>query len=210
MKSKLRKIKKNLLISVLPFFLQLFAKIIYLTNKKVFIYPANMNDENFILSFWHGDLLMQPFNYRAFKINGVVKVIISEHSDGEIIRRTVEHLGVNSLSGSSTRGGAKALLGAIKALQNGIDVAITPDGPKGPAHSIADGIIMIAQKTNSKILCFGSKPSSYWKLNSWDSFIIPKPFGTIKFIIGEPFLINGLSIEDAKEKINKNMERLYE
>jgi lysophospholipid acyltransferase (LPLAT)-like uncharacterized protein len=56
------------------------------------------------------------------------------------------------LSGSSTRGGAKALLGAIKALQNGVDVAITPDGPKGPMHTIADGIVMIAQKTNSKIV----------------------------------------------------------
>ena len=152
MKNTTRKLKKNIQISILPFFLQLFTRLIYLTNKKVFHIPSNMDNESFILCMWHGDLLMQAFNYRNFKKNGTVKVIVSEHSDGEIIRRTVEHLGVGSLSGSSTRGGAKALLGAIKALQNGIDVAITPDGPKGPAHSIADGIIMIAQKTGSRIV----------------------------------------------------------
>lgn len=209
-KSKIKKIKKNLQIAIFPFFLQLFAKIIYLTNKKRFHYPANMDNENFILCLWHRDLLMQSFNYRNFKQKGIVKVIVSQHSDGEIIRRTVEHLGVGSLSGSSTRGGAKALLGAIKALKNNIDVAITPDGPKGPIYSIADGIVMIAQKTNSKILCFGSRASKYWTMNSWDNFIIPKPFGTVDFFIGEPFDINELTINEAKNKIKINMEKLYE
>ena len=210
MKREFKKFKKNFQIAVLPFFLQLIVKIIYLTNKKVYHYPASMDSENFILSFWHGDLLMQPFNYKSFKKNGLVKVIVSEHSDGEIIRRTVEHLGIDSLSGSSTRGGAKALLGAIKALQNGVDVAITPDGPKGPMHTIADGIVMIAQKTNSKILCFGSRASSYWQFDSWDKFTIPKPFGKIDFYVSEPFLVDGLTMEEAKEKIAKNMEKLYE
>jgi lysophospholipid acyltransferase (LPLAT)-like uncharacterized protein len=210
MKSKFRRIKKNILIMILPFFLQLFARIIYKTNKKEFHFKQSMENESFILCLWHGDLLMQAFNYREFKKDGIVKVIVSEHSDGEIIRRTVESLGVGSLSGSSTRGGAKALLGAIKALQNGIDVAITPDGPKGPKHTVADGVVMIAQKTNSKIVCFGSRASKAWIMNSWDNFVIPKPFGKIDFFVGEPFDIEGLSLEDAKEKIKNYMERVYE
>lgn len=210
MKSKFKKFKKNLAISVVPFFLQLIVRFIYMTNKKVYHYPAPMDNENFILSFWHGDLITQPLNYQTFKKNGQVKAMISEHSDGEIIRRTVEALGIGSLSGSSTRGGAKALLGAIKALQNGIDVAITPDGPKGPKHTIADGIVMIAQKTNARVVCFGSKASNYWQFNSWDDFTIPKPFGTIDLYIGEPFSIQDLTIEEAKEKIKINMEKLYE
>lgn len=210
MKSKIKKIKKNLQITFLPFFLQLFAKLIYKTNKKRFHFAKKMDGENFILSLWHGDLLMQAFNYREFKQNGLVKVIVSEHSDGEIIRRTVESLGVGSLSGSSTRGGAKALLGAIKALQNGVDVAITPDGPKGPKHSIADGVVMIAQKTNSKIVCFGSRASKCWTMNSWDNFVIPKPFGTIDFFVGEPFDIDGLTLDEAKDKIKIYMGKVYE
>jgi lysophospholipid acyltransferase (LPLAT)-like uncharacterized protein len=210
MKANFRKFKKNLSITIVPFFLQLIVRFISLTNKKVYHYPAPMDNENFILAFWHGDLIMQPLNYKTFKKNGLVKVIISEHSDGEIIRRTVEALGVGSLSGSSTRGGAKALLGAIKALQNGVDVAITPDGPKGPKHSIADGIVMIAQKTNAKVLCFGSKSSKFWQFKSWDDFTIPKPFGVIDLYVSEPFSLEGLTLEEAKEKIKINMEKLYE
>jgi lysophospholipid acyltransferase (LPLAT)-like uncharacterized protein len=210
MKSRLKKLKKNLSIAIVPFFLQLIVRFIYLTNKKVYHYPTPMDDENFILAFWHGDLITQPLNYQSFKKNGLVRVIISEHSDGEIIRRTVEHLGIGSLSGSSTRGGAKAILGAIKALQNGVDVAITPDGPKGPKYSIADGIVMIAQKTNAKIICFGSKSSQFWQFNSWDDFTIPKPFGTIDLYTSEPFSLEGLTLEEAKEKIKINMEKLYE
>jgi lysophospholipid acyltransferase (LPLAT)-like uncharacterized protein len=210
MKSKFKKFKKNFSIAVVPFFLQLIVRFIYFTNKKVYHYPTNMDNENFILSLWHGDLITQPLNYKSFKKNGIVKVIVSEHSDGEIIRRTVESLGIGSLSGSSTRGGAKALLGAIKALQNGVDIAITPDGPKGPKHSIADGIVMIAQKTNARVACFGSKSSKYWQFNSWDDFTIPKPFGTIDLYVGEPFSLEGLSLEEAKEKIKINMEKLYE
>ena len=150
---------------------------------------------------WHGDLLMQPLNYRNFKSLGKIKVMVSEHRDGETIKKVVEYLGVGSLSGSSTRGGAKALLGAIKALKNGIDIAITPDGPKGPIYKIADGIVVIAQKTKSKILPFSSIPTSYWQFNSWDKFILPKPFGKIDFYIGDPFCIDDLDINEAKKMI---------
>ena len=197
----------------MPYILQLIVRFIYLTNKKVYHYPSSYNpeNENFIVAMWHGDLLMQPLNYRHFKPNGDIKVIVSEHRDGETIRKVVDHLGVGALSGSSTRGGAKALLGAIKALKNNIDVAITPDGPKGPIYSIADGIVVIAKKTKSKILPFSSIPTSYWQLKSWDKFIVPKPFSQIDFYIGDPFCIEELSVEDAKKLIyDKMMENQLE
>ena len=201
-----KKIKIIIQLYIAPFILQLIVRFIYLTNKKQFHYPQSMDNESFILSMWHGDLLMQPFNYRNFKKNGKVKVIVSEHRDGELIRKIVEYLGVGALQGSSTRGGAKALLGAIKSIKQNIDVAITPDGPKGPIYEIADGIVLISQKTKAKILCFSSKPSKYWEFNSWDNFKVPKPFGTIDFFVSEPFDVNNLSLEDAKEKIKKNMQ----
>jgi len=191
---------------VLPYALQLFVRFIYLTNKKTYHYPKDgIPNENIIVAMWHGDLLMQPLNYRHFKKDGIIKVIVSEHRDGETIRKVVEHLGVGALQGSSTRGGAKALIGAIKSLKNGIDVAITPDGPKGPLYSVADGIVLIAQKTKSKILCFSTVPSSHWQLKSWDKFIIPKPFGKINFYISEPFDVDDLTIDDAKQLVKNNM-----
>jgi len=203
-----KKIHKFLQIYIVPYIMHLFVRFIYLTNSKTFYYPKPMDNESFVLAFWHGDLLMQPLNYRHFKKNGIFKAIISEHRDGESIRRVVQYLGVGSVNGSSTRGGAKALIGAIKAIKNGIDIGITPDGPKGPRGSIADGIVYIAQKTNCKILSFSSKPTKFWQLKSWDKFIIPKPFGHIDFYVSEPFSIAGLSMEEAKNKIRLNMEKI--
>ena len=201
-----KKILRYLEITVVPILMQLLVRFIYLTNKKIYHSTNKVNkDENFIACLWHGDLLMQPFNYYHFRPHGSIKGVISEHRNGETLRKTVNHLGIGALNGSSTRGGAKVLIGAIRSIKNGIDVAITPDGPKGPIYSIADGIVVIAQKTNAKILPFSSVPSKYWKLSSWDKFIIPKPFGKIDFYIGEPIDVTNMNMEEAKELILQSM-----
>lgn len=194
--------------TILPFLLQLIVRLIYLSNKKVYHYTSSLkNDESIIVAMWHGDLLMQPLNYRAFRPKGEVKVIVSEHRDGKLIRKVVEYLGVGAIDGSSSKGGAKALINAIKNLKQGIDVAITPDGPRGPLYSVADGIVALSQKTGAKIVSLSSKPSKYWQMKSWDKFIVPKPFGTIEFFTGEPFLVEDLSMEEAKKVI---FEKLME
>ncbi len=128
---------------------------------------------------------MQPFNYQKLKPSGKISAMISQHKDGEAITRTVEYLGINSIRGSSSRGGAaKVLISAIKEIKGGgNDVAITPDGPRGPRHSVADGVVAISQKTNAKILVFNCKPTKYWQFNSWDKFILPKPFGKLEFFL---------------------------
>jgi len=190
---------------VLPFFLQLFVRFIYLTSKKNFHHPKIDENESFIVAFWHGELLMQPFNYQKLKPKGKVSAMISEHKDGEAITKTVEYLGIDSIRGSSSKGGAKALIAAIKEIKGGDDIAITPDGPRGPRHSVADGIVAISKKTNAKILIFNCKPKSYWQFNSWDKFIVPKPFGTLEFFIQEPLSIEDLEMEEAKELIKEKM-----
>lgn len=197
--------KAFLITKVLPFFLQLFVRFIYLTSKKVFHHPKINQDESYLVAFWHGELLMQPFNYQKLKPLGKVSAMISEHKDGEAITKTVEYLGIHSVRGSSSRGGAKALISAIKEIKGGDDVAITPDGPRGPRHSIADGIVAISQKTNAKILVFNCKSSKYWQFNSWDKFVVPKPFGTLEFFIQEPLDISGLELEEAKKLIKEKM-----
>ncbi|MEA3384656.1 MAG: lysophospholipid acyltransferase family protein [Campylobacterota bacterium] len=206
MKKLKKRFLKYLQTQFLPYFLQLFVRFIYLTNKKTYHYTKDINpNENIIVSMWHGDLLMQPLNYRDFRKDGDIKVIVSEHRDGETIRKVVDYLGVKALNGSSTRGGAKALIGAIKSIRNGIDVAITPDGPKGPIYSVADGIVVLSQKTKARIVPFSSVPSKYWQFKSWDKFIVPKPFGTIDFYIGEPFSVDGLESDEAKKLIYEKM-----
>jgi len=199
------KIKTFLLLKAIPFILQLFVRFIYLTNKKVYHHAKIDENEPIVVAFWHGELLMQPFNYQKLRPNSMVKAMISNHKDGEAITRVVEFLGIGSIRGSSSKGGAKALISTIKELKSGNDIAITPDGPRGPRFSIADGIVAISKKSNAKIVVFNCKPTKYWQMKSWDKFIIPKPFGTIEFFIQEPLDISSLEMEEAKNLILEKM-----
>jgi lysophospholipid acyltransferase (LPLAT)-like uncharacterized protein len=185
----------------MPFIMQLLIRFIYLTNKKVFHVGKSLSNEPILVAFWHGDLIMQPFTYKHIRPSGTIRTLISDHRDGETITKTVEFLGIGSIRGSSSKGGVKALLNAIKEIKNGVDIAITPDGPRGPRYSVADGIVAIAQKSGAKIVIFNSQPSKYWQFNSWDKFVIPKPFGKIDFFISEPLDIGGLEMEEAKKLI---------
>ncbi len=200
-----KKIKKYLQVTIIPYILYLVTRLIYLTNKKIFHFPKKIPNEPFIAALWHRHILMNAFAFKKFKKEDSFKAIISTHSDGESISKTLEFLGVSNVRGSSSKGGAKALIGAIKELKLGTNIAITPDGPRGPIYSVADGIVAISQKTKAKIIVFSYKPTKYWQLNSWDKFIIPKPFGIIDFYVGEPFDVDGLEMDKAKEVIKEKM-----
>lgn len=202
----LSKEKKRALIStLLPPFANILIRALYATCKKEFFLAPSYPSESYIVAFWHGELLMQPFLYKRIRKGGKISVMISEHFDGEIIAKIISHFGFKSVRGSSSRGGARVLIEAIKKLKEGEDVAITPDGPSGPRHSVAEGIVALAQKTNAKIVVFNCKPSGYWSLKSWDKFVIPKPFSTLSFYADKIIDLNGVSAEEAKGLVEKGM-----
>ena len=190
---------------VIPFILYLLVRIIYFTNKKVFHHPKLVDNESYIFVAWHGDLLAQPMNYFANRPNGVVKTMISQSKDGEIIAKVYSLLGVESIRGSSSKGATKALISTIREIKSGVDVALTPDGPRGPRHTVADGVIAIAQKSAARIVVLNTKPTVYWQFESWDKFILPKPFGRIDFFMSEPFDISHLEFEEARSFIKNKM-----
>lgn len=201
----MKKVKLFLLTKILPFILQLLVRIIYLTSKKEFHYTKVKNNEPMVVAFWHCDLLMQPFNYLNFKKHGTVKAMISHHKDGEIIANTVEHLGIGALRGSSSKGAVRVFVDAIRQSKRGVDIAFTPDGPRGPRFSVADGVVALSKKTGAKIFIFNCVPSKYWQMNSWDKFIIPKPFGTLKFYIQDPLDVKNLEMHEAKKILKERM-----
>lgn len=131
--------------------------------------------------------------------------MISEHFDGEIIARIISFFGFSTVRGSSSKGGARVLIEAIKTLKDGEDIAITPDGPRGPRHSVADGIVALAQKTNSKIVLFNYQATDFWQLKSWDKFVVPKPFSKITFFADKVLDISQMNSEEAKEFIKGQM-----
>lgn len=200
-----KKLLRAFALIVVPFIGSLIIRFLSMTNKKVFHAPKHLGDEPFIMACWHGELLMIPYAYLHYKKNPHVKLLISEHFDGNLIAKTLHYFRFKTIRGSSTRGGVKALIESIKELRNGYDLGITPDGPKGPRHEVSDGIVVMAQKTNTKIVLVEIKPTNFWQLNSWDKFIIPKPFGTIHYYISDLLDINNLKLDDAKLVIKEGL-----
>jgi len=199
--------KRAIGLKILPIVGSLAIRLISATNKKVFYGPESLGEKNFIMACWHGELFMIPYAYTYFRVNPKVKLLISEHFDGDLIARTLNFFGFGTIRGSSTRGGVKALLQAIKEIKNGYDLGITPDGPKGPRHEVHDGIVVMAQKADVKVVLVEIVPTKYWQLNSWDKFIIPKPFGTIKYYISEGIDLSGVSNEEAKKIVKEGLLR---
>ncbi len=132
-----------------------------------------------IWAFWHNRIFAVPVMYRKFLRSRRGAVLTSPSKDGAIIASTVSQFGVDSVRGSSSRGGLRALLALKKWIDDGYDVAITPDGPRGPRYQLAPGMVMLAQKTGASVLPVRVEYSSYWRLKSWDQFQIPKPFSKV-------------------------------
>ena len=195
--------KRELALKYLPFAMALAIKLIYFTARKRFHLPQQIPDEPTLFVFWHGDLLFQPFFYQNLRKAPKAKVIISEHFDGQVIAKMATYLGLGSIHGSSTRNGAKVLIAALKTMRDGEDLAITPDGPKGPRHEVKDGVVMIAQKAKAKIVVLSCVPKRCWRLKSWDRFSIAKPFTTLDFYASEALDISDMDREEAKAKIEE-------
>jgi len=150
----------------------------------------------FIWSLWHGEMLPLLWYHRD---QGVL-VLISEHRDGELVARAAASLGFGLIRGSTTRGADRALISLGRELKGGREVAITPDGPKGPANKFAPGALIAAQRSNSYILPTVAVADRAWHLKSWDRFMIPKPFARVTIAYGEPTKVLGATPRAAAEE----------
>jgi lysophospholipid acyltransferase (LPLAT)-like uncharacterized protein len=144
-----------------------------------------------ILALWHGRIFA---GLHYFRDRGVV-VITSQNFDGEWIARILHRFGFRTARGSTSRGGARALVHMRRALAEGHPAAFTVDGPRGPARVAQPGAVWLAAATGNPILPFHIEAGRYWTAQSWDRTQIPKPFSSVAIAIGEPLPI--LSTEPA-------------
>lgn len=151
---------------------------------------------SFIYALPHGHMLPLLWHHRAQGVS----VVISEHRDGELIALLAERLGYRTVRGSTTRGAARALLGVIRELEAGHNVAFTPDGPRGPAGSFAPGAVMAAQRSGRAILPVAAGASRAWRLRSWDRFMIPKPFARVVVAYAPPSRVAAESAREAADE----------
>ena len=131
-----------------------------------------------VFAFWHCSMLTCAHRFR----NLGIAILISQSFDGELIARTVERLGFVAVRGSSTRGGAAGLKGMADAYAAGHRCAFTADGPKGPALIAKPGPVQLAELTGATwIGAYHAEADRAWRLKTWDSFVVPKPFSTVTF-----------------------------
>lgn len=200
-----KKLFRALALIIVPFVASILIRLIHATNKKNFYSPQSIGEEPTIFACWHGELLMLPYLYSKYRKIPHAKVLISSHFDGMLISKTIKYFGLGTIEGSTNRNATRVLMQGIRALKDGYDIGITPDGPKGPRHEVADGIIAMAQKTNAKIVLVEIKPTKYWQLNSWDKFTIPKPFGTLNYYSTLPIDVASLDVQEAKNLIKAGL-----
>jgi lysophospholipid acyltransferase (LPLAT)-like uncharacterized protein len=140
--------------------------------------------ENYIGALWHNRLLLISYVLKRFAPHRPGAGLISASRDGDLIAPLVERFGFQVVRGSSSRMGATAILELVAILAAGRDVLLTPDGPRGPVYELGPGIILLAQKSGAPIQPINMEFSSCWRVNSWDRFILPRPFSTVRVVFG--------------------------
>jgi lysophospholipid acyltransferase (LPLAT)-like uncharacterized protein len=136
-----------------------------------------------VFLLWHEALLPLLWHHR----HQGVAIVVSEAREGRYLADFASGLGYRSIYGSSTRGGTRALLGAVRELRAGRAVAFTPDGPRGPRRELKPGVVAAAQRGGAAIIPVHAEADRAWRLHSWDRFMIPRPFARVHIRYGHAF-----------------------
>jgi lysophospholipid acyltransferase (LPLAT)-like uncharacterized protein len=207
MKQLLKRLTKSAMFrAVICWVIANYIRFAYATSHKQFDMdeasrPYVEGHKPVIFAFWHGRLFMMAMvRPRTRKMHALV----STHRDGDFIARTMRHFDLGIVSGSSTRGGVTAAMNAVKALQAGDNVCITPDGPRGPLMQVQPGLITIAELADVPIIPASYSSTRHKTMRSWDRFMVVLPFGRICYKVGAPMF------NPTKEALEAKMISLTE
>lgn len=196
------------------FVIYLLIRLISATIRfKLDIHPKILDPEikSFICCVWHNRLpLCLPLYNRVQRLRGEKRrmaAIVSASRDGAVVAAVLEFFKVQPVRGSSSRRGGQALLELTSWADRGYNLAVTPDGPRGPRYVVQSGAISLAQLTGATLA-----PASYWvswkiQLKSWDQFQIPLPFSRVHAILGEPMTIPKEATAEQREELRLEFER---
>ncbi len=160
-----------------------------------------------IFCFWHQCVLPCTFYYRR---TGAT-IIVSRSFDGELITRILKLFGFKTTRGSSSRGAREGLLGLKQVIENGEPAIFTADGPRGPIYRTKMGPVKLASLTGARIGAFHLQPERAWTMQSWDRFLVPKPFTRIVVSWARwtevPRNLAEDRFEQKREELNSCLER---
>lgn len=168
-----------------------------------------------IVCFWHSKIALSPAAW-DFDRGQEPRALISQSVDGEVIARAIGMLGIPAIRGSSTKkdhrgrlkekGGTEAFRELLRWVKAGNCIAITPDGPRGPARRMAEGAILIARMTRAPVLMMGLAARPAIRMSTWDNGLIPLPFARGAIVWGDPVM----ELEDTQEARDRWTARLTE
>lgn len=143
-----------------------------------------------IVAFWHNRTALMAYFYERYSRGRIALTFISRSRDGQFVTDVAARFGIKAVRGSSSRHGVSATLAAIRASSDHrVDLAITPDGPRGPRYQIQPGLLRLAQTTRRPIIAVTYQLKWKYLLKSWDRFHIPLPFSTCHLITSTPIFI---------------------
>jgi lysophospholipid acyltransferase (LPLAT)-like uncharacterized protein len=168
----------------------------------------------FIVCLWHDRLMIAPC---VWKWKKQLHVLASNHADGRMMASVVENFSMPAVFGSTGKNGIAAAKQLIQLVKAGEYVAIIPDGPKGPRHKLAPGVVAVSKLTRADILPFSFCVKRYYRFNSWDKFILVWPFNRGVMVWGKPISsaeLNGMSdtesVQYVETRINEASKKSYE
>jgi len=189
---------------IIPPIAYVLMHVIWFMTRKEFHYLTPIDERQHVCVSWHGELFLTPLIYRYTFKKHPASAIVSSHFDGSLIAGTLDILNIRPLRGSSSKGAKQVLMQAFRSIKNGEDVLITPDGPRGPRHSMSDGAIGITLKSKVPIMVINYQAKNFWQIKSWDKFVIPKPFTKIDIYI-QSLSLEGMELEEAKTYLSSKM-----
>lgn len=158
--------------------------------------------EQTVVAFWHNRLVMMPLAYGGRSMC----ILLSQSRDGEIAGRAVERWGIRTVRGSASRGGAKGFLALVRAFRGGADLALVPDGPRGPRGVAKAGVVHLGRAVGAPIFPVSYAASRFRQLRSWDRLIVPLPFARVCFVVGAPVPVARDADEAALEAARVALE----
>jgi lysophospholipid acyltransferase (LPLAT)-like uncharacterized protein len=160
--------------------------------------------------FWHGRLLMMPRIYKGKKLS----FLVSPHRDGQIVGRALKRFGFHAILGSTNRRGFSAFKQMLKANREGSDIALVPDGPKGPRYQVQIGVIELAKLTGRPVVPVTFSSSKRKLFKTWDQFLLPYPFSRGVFVWGEPVYVDPKGdrshLEERRALLERRLNELTE
>jgi hypothetical protein len=179
-------------------------------NDESGVFKPAMPPEPVIFCIWHNRLAMAMWMYRKRALKTQpgrrMAALVSASKDGAFLAAILESFGVRPVRGSSSRRGSQALLELTGWAEQGCDLAITPDGPRGPRYVIQDGVISVAQLTGLPIVPVGCWIKRKWTLKSWDAFQIPHPFSPCEITVAQPVHVPRELSDEERRRVRLDLE----